>query len=1098
MSLKDQKLSTLSGAIKIITLRALSTAFVWTLLITASAVWNYDQAEKQAISMAMAKAKVDLAKDFAFRKWASDRGGIYLQISSKVVPSIYLSHVPKRDIQTVEGLKLTLKNPAMIINEIMNEQPKFYGMKTRITSNLYLNPNDAPDEWEKKALSIIETTRKDYYEITSVDGKQYFRMMQPMIMEKSCLKCHAWTGLKVGDLRGGTDVEIPLDQFSKIKNTYNDIALISHCAVWFFGILTIIVIAKNSKKHEQERFERENQMRIKNALLESEIAEREKVEQELSSIFDFLPDATFVVDSKHKVIAWNKAIEEMTGIPKDQIIGKDGYETTIPFYGEKRKYLIDLINLPTAEIEAKYNNVIRNGNTLYAEAFTPALYDGKGAFVWATVAPLLDNVGNRIGTIESIRDITTQKNMENDLLESKQKLVDIIDFMPDPTLIIDKDGRVIVWNREIAKLTGVPSDKILGRNNYEYSIPFCGERRPILVDLVLNPNPEFEKNYEEFMRYGDNIYGRSFVAMLQSKPAYLSSSASLLRNSAGEIVGAIECIRDRSGQRKAEERIKLLASIFDNSGEAIVITDSNNIIIEVNKAFSQFTGYSCEEAIGQNPKILKSGIEGVEFYKEMWRCLLENNYWQGEIWDKRKDNSLYPKWLTITTIRDKYNNITNYFASFSDISQRKEAERRIEHLAHNDSLTSLPNRFTLVEKFSQALEQAKRSSGSLSVMFIDLDRFKTINDSLGHQIGDMLLCEVATRLKKTLRAADIVARFGGDEFVIIQPLIRSEMESVHLAKKILNTISKPYILDNNTVYTTPSIGISIFPNDGDNVPELMKNADAAMYHAKSSGRNAYQMFTNEMHIVACKRMAIENSLRTAITNDEFILYYQPQVESITCKLVGFEALVRWQSPEHGLVSPDKFIPIAEETGLIVKIGEQVFQKACMQAALWESEGLPEVKIAVNLSARQLKQTNLAELFVEIMDTYKVNPKNIELEVTESMTMEDPKASILILNKLKNIGFDLAIDDFGTGYSSLSYLKLFPVHKLKIDKSFVNDIVTDPNDAAIASATIALGHNLGMKVIAEGVETEEQLDFLVKNGCDMIQGYLFSKPVSPAT
>ncbi|MBU5637113.1 EAL domain-containing protein [Geomonas sp. Red69] len=936
-----------TGSVKTILTRSVITVLVWTLLLSLAVWWNVRVAYQQAFELARTQAEIALAKDLAFRKWASKRGGIYMEQGPLVSPSPFLNHVPDRDLETTGGVQLTLKNPAMIMNEITREAPQFYGINTRITSRLYINPVDAPDEWERTALFIVEGTRETYYTATLIDGKPHLRMMQPMIMEQSCIKCHAWTGIKVGELRGGTDVSIPLAPFYAAAGKQARGVAASHGAIWLLGLVSIGFITRRTMIVEVERSHQEAQLK--------------------------------------------------------------------------------------------------------------------------------------------------EKNLE--LQDSKQYLLTIIEFLPDATLIIDNSGRVVGWNRELTRLTGVAPESMIGRGGLEYAIPFYGHRRPLLIDLALNPAVDSEGRYEGFVRNGDIVQGECYAPRLGAAPAHLTSSASLLRNSKGEVIGAIECIRDTTEQMKTQKRIKLLAKIFNESGEAIVITDSENRIIETNKAFTQFTGYSHEEALGKNPRVLKSGIEDKKFYENMWRSILETNYWQGEIWDKRKDGTLYPKWLTITAIRDPDNTITNYFATFSDITLRKEAEKRIEQLAHTDTLTSLPNRHTLVERLTQALEQAKRGEHMLAVLFVDLDRFKMINDTLGHHVGDLLLMEVASRLKGSLRAEDVVARFGGDEFVVVQPRIRSQVEPAHLAEKILKTVAAPYFLDNNTVYTSPSIGISVFPSDGMTVAELFKNADAAMYHAKAAGRNTYQMFTSEMHTAARQRLAIENSLRSAVANDQFVLHYQPQVEPASGRLVGLEALVRWQNPDDGLVFPDRFIPVAEETGLILEIGRHVFEKACQQAVRWREAGLPPVKIAVNLSARQLRQPDLPEMLSEIMKNCGADPGMIELEVTESMTMERPVESVRILGALKAMGIGLAIDDFGTGYSSLSYLKLFPVDKLKIDRSFVKDIEVDPDDAAIASATIAMAHTLGKKVVAEGVETEAQLEFLVRHGCDIIQGYLFSKPLS---
>ncbi|OGU12982.1 MAG: diguanylate cyclase [Geobacteraceae bacterium GWC2_58_44] len=431
------------------------------------------------------------------------------------------------------------------------------------------------------------------------------------------------------------------------------------------------------------------------------------------------------------------------------------------------------------------------------------------------------------------------------------------------------------------------------------------------------------------------------------------------------------------------------------------------------------------------------------------------------------------------------------------LTEREQNAQKIEMLAHYDSLTNLPNRFSLMVRLSQALELSKRFDSHLAVILIDLDRFKNINDSLGHHIGDILLFQVAARLSETIRSADIVARLGGDEFVVVLPVIRSGMGAAHAGSKIQHSLSQTYRVEGHDLNVTPSIGISVFPQDGETVEELMKNADLAMYHAKSEGRNNYQFFQKEMHLAAQARLVLECDLRGAIEREEFLLHYQPQIHIATGRVVGVEALVRWQHPQRGLVPPDMFIPIAEETGLILPIGDLVLKTACRQLAAWLSRGVAPFRMAVNLSARQFKQGNLPGLVTEIITEAGIDPHLLELEITESAAMNDPAAAILHLRRLREMGVELAIDDFGTGYSSLSYLKLFPVNRLKIDRSFVKDIETDPDDSAIAAATIALAHTLGKEVVAEGVETETQLSFLRDQQCDIVQGYLISRPLPAA-
>ncbi|MGE5469173.1 MAG: putative bifunctional diguanylate cyclase/phosphodiesterase [Bacteroidota bacterium] len=555
--------------------------------------------------------------------------------------------------------------------------------------------------------------------------------------------------------------------------------------------------------------------------------------------------------------------------------------------------------------------------------------------------------------------------------------------------------------------------------------------------------------------------------------------------------------QDVTRQEQLESRLELLASAFHHSGEAILITDRDNKIITVNPAFTTLTGYAASEAVGRNPSFLSAGRTTPEEYLDMWKTIVEHGFWQGEIWDRRKDGGTYPKWMSVSVIRDNEGAITHHIAHFTDVSFERTAEAQLQHMAHHDALTGLLNRLSLTGRLEQALAAARRDGVRVAVLFIDLDRFKVINDTLGHHIGDKLLIEVAIRLRASVRDSDVVARLGGDEFVIMLSDMEDSASAAMIAKKLIRNVGDPYRIDGHDLYTTPSIGIAIFPTDGADGDVLMKNADAAMYHAKSAGRNNFQFFDARMNDAALDRLKIEHSLRQALSREEFCVHYQPLIDLASGRVSGLEALVRWEHPELGMVSPAGFIGIAEETGLIQPIGEWVFWTACRQLAEFNAAGFRGLNMAINISALQLRNGNLPVLAKGAIDAFGLEPATLIFEITETVAMYQPEETVRILNLLHDMGVGLAIDDFGTGYSSLSYLRLFPINHLKLDRSFVQEIGPGTDSSVICDATIGLAHNLGLKLVAEGVETQAQYDYLRERGCDLVQGYLFSRPVPPA-
>jgi diguanylate cyclase (GGDEF)-like protein/PAS domain S-box-containing protein len=525
-----------------------------------------------------------------------------------------------------------------------------------------------------------------------------------------------------------------------------------------------------------------------------------------------------------------------------------------------------------------------------------------------------------------------------------------------------------------------------------------------------------------------------------------------------------------------------------------MITDRDNIIVAVNPALIEHTGFDYHELIGKNPQILSSGHVSEDTYRNMCAALNETGYWQGELWERSKDGAVYPKWAAISAIKNVGDEVTHYITSYIDITERKAAEARIEFIAHHDVLTGLFNRYSLEERLEQSVLEARRDQDKLAVMFIDMDRFKNINDSLGHHTGDALLMEIGNRLDREVRESDIVARLGGDEFVVVLSGVDSNIAAGAIASQLVRRLGEVYQIEEKVLHITASIGISMFPTDGEDVETLMKHADAAMYHAKDKGRNNFQFFTAAMNIAIEERMILENEMRVALEHGEFELHYQP-ICDIHGEWRGLEALLRWHHPEKGLIPPALFVPIAEESRLIIPLGLWVIEEACRQFVSWEKSIGLTLPISVNLSMHQLYSTGLIDQVKRLCKTYQVREGGLKFEVTESTAMDNPQMAIEQLHNFREVGIELAIDDFGTGYSSLAYLKKLPIQTLKLDRTFVNDIHQDENDAAISAATVALAHNLGLDVVAEGVESREQRDFLVAQGCDLIQGYLFSQPLT---
>ncbi|MBI3901987.1 MAG: EAL domain-containing protein [Nitrosomonadales bacterium] len=676
----------------------------------------------------------------------------------------------------------------------------------------------------------------------------------------------------------------------------------------------------------------------------------------------------------------------------------------------------------------------------------------------------------------------------SEIERSETRLSNIINTALDAVVQMDSDGRISGWNNRAETIFGWQREQAIGRLLHETIIPPQHRQAHIMGMkhfLESGHGPVLNSRFEITALHKDGHEFPIELSITQFKVANQNLFTSF--------------IRDITERKLAEEELQLAAMVYESSSEAMAVTDASNRIIAVNPSFEKLTGYDEHEVLGKDPRILSSGRQDRTFYQAMWHDIKTLGYWQGELWDKRKNGDIYPKSLTINTIKGSDGEIHRYVALFSDITKKKESEELIWKQANFDMLTALPNRRMFRDRLDQEIKKAHRSGLPLALMLLDLDRFKEINDTLGHDMGDVLLKEAAFRLSACVRESDTVARLGGDEFTIILSELDDPASVDRIARDIMQKLAEPFCLGDETGYVSTSIGITLYPDDATEIDSLLKNADQAMYAAKNQGRNRSSYFTPSMQQNAQARMRMVSDLRNAVlAADQFLLHYQPIVELASGAIHKAEALIRWQHPVHGLISPDQFIPIAEETGLIVEIGDWVFHQAAAQAVRWRAMHDPEFQLSINKSPVQFRDmSGTHSAWFEHLQALGLPGSSITVEITEGLLLDANTSIADQLLAFRDAGVQVAIDDFGTGYSSLSYLKRFDIDYLKIDQAFVRNLKADSDDLALCEAIIVMAHRLDIKVIAEGIETEEQCGLLLAAGCDYGQGYLFSRPIPAA-
>lgn len=803
----------------------------------------------------------------------------------------------------------------------------------------------------------------------------------------------------------------------------------------------------------------------------ADITEMKRLKDFSESIVCNVPAGLIVLNNNFSVISTNRFVEQFSNTHHKALEGHD-IEAVLPDIGLHHR-LSEVMSTGLAQRGIVYE---RMGDTVEKEYFEISIIPMKLSEV-----QIAEKSTATIMVV--IEDLSEQERLRLSTLEADTRVRAIMDNVAEGIITIDERGIIESFNPAAESLFGYSSSEVLGENV-----------------KILMPEPYHSEHDGYLHRFKESNINRCLgmgfreVEGKKKNGEVFSMELSISEVKLPERRTFVGVVKDISKRKESQATMLKLSSALEQTADSVMITNADGVIEYVNAGFEETTGFSREKAIGQTPRILKSDLQDSQFYNKLWGTIRAGKVFREVIINRKKNGEIYYEEKTISPLRDNNGNVSHFVSSGKDITDRMHAQERFQYLAHHDALTDLPNRLLFLDRLSQAIHHSTRSKKLLGILFLDLDRFKVINDTLGHLVGDKLLKLLATRLNDTVRDEDTVARLSGDEFAILLMEISNPDDAAHIAKKLLHKITEPFIVDGRELFLTTSIGISIYPGNCSNTETMLKNADIAMYKAKSTGRNKYCFYNSEMNAQAHESLSLENDLRRAMERGEFRLHYQPQISNSTGKIMGVEALLRWQHPHRGLLLPATFISLLEDTGLIVTVGDWVLRNACAQLRVWHDAGISIPQMSVNIAPRQLMNKDLPNRVQEILETNGLEANLLELEITETSLLENEIQAIETLQSLKHNGVGIAMDDFGTGYSSLRYLREFPLQTLKIDRAFVCNLPHNEDDCNLASTIISMGHGMRLTVIAEGVENKEQYDFLKKLGCDQTQGNYFSPPI----